>query len=202
MTRKRADNGNPRSRTDPLIAQPKPASACHRSGRLEEHAVRTVSLARPVRTVSLARAGLCPLFGSPSDRKNFRVLHIAFHVIRCHTVIRFVSTDGTSDSGSGAAGHGTAATTRSQALSPEAWQALRYAIARLAIVLVAGPDRLASILRRGLLDAPYTSKPVVLDIGCSVGVPGHIRRAVQLRARGCRPRPGRPNPALESARRH
>jgi hypothetical protein len=79
---------------------------------------------------------------------------------------------------------------RSQALSPEAWQALRYAIARLAIDLVAGPDRLASVLRRGLLDAPYTSKSVVLDIGYSASVPGHIRRAVLLRARGCCEWPG------------
>src|SRR5258708_28694775 len=98
--------------------------------------------------------------------------------------------DGTSESGSGAAGHGPAATTRSQALSPEAWQALRYAIGGLAIDVVAGPDRLACILRRGLLDAPYTSKSVVLDIGCSAGVPGYIRRAVQLRARGCCEWPG------------
>ncbi len=71
------------------------------------------------------------------------------------------------------------------ALSPQAWQALRYAIARLAVNLVAGPDRLASILRRGLLDAPYNSKSVVLDVGYSDSVPGSIRRAVQLRARHC-----------------
>jgi len=82
------------------------------------------------------------------------------------------------------------ATTRSKALSPEAWQALRYAIARLAIDLVSGPDRLASILRRGLLDTPYTSKSIVLDVGVSAGIPGHIRRAVQLRARGCCEWPG------------
>ena len=75
----------------------------------------------------------------------------------------------------GSGGHGPggagAATARSRALSPEAWQALRYAIARLAIDLVAGPDRLASILRRGLLDAPYTSKSVILDIGYSASHP-------------------------------
>jgi hypothetical protein len=77
------------------------------------------------------------------------------------------------------------ATERSQALSPEAWQALRYAIARLAVDLVSGPDRLASILRQGLLDAPYTSKPVILDVGYSATIPAAIRRAVQLRARHC-----------------
>jgi hypothetical protein len=64
-------------------------------------------------------------------------------------------------------------------------QALRYAIARLAVDLVAGPDRLASILRRGLLDAPYNSKPVILDVGVSASIPGYLRRAIQLRARHC-----------------
>jgi hypothetical protein len=74
---------------------------------------------------------------------------------------------------------------QARALSPEAWQALRYAIARLAVDLVAGPDRLAAILRRGLLDAPYNSKPVILDVGVSASVPGYLRRAVALRARHC-----------------
>jgi Domain of unknown function (DUF222) len=73
---------------------------------------------------------------------------------------------------------------RSKALSPEGWQALRYAIARLAVDLVSGSDGLASVLRRGLLDAPYNGKSVPLDVGYSSGIPGHIRRAVQLRAKG------------------
>jgi hypothetical protein len=77
------------------------------------------------------------------------------------------------------------ASTRSQLLSPEAWRALRYAMARLAVQLVSGPDGLASVLRRGLLDAPYNSKSVVLDVGYSATIPGAIRRAVQLRARHC-----------------
>jgi hypothetical protein len=92
-----------------------------------------------------------------------------------------------SDQGTG--GQGTA-TTRSKALSPEAWQALRYAIARLAIDLVSGPDGIASILRRSLLDEPYNSKSVILDVGYSDTIPPHIRRAVQLRARGCCEWPG------------
>ena len=84
-----------------------------------------------------------------------------------------------------AAGQGTAtATDRSRALSPEAWQALRYAIARLAIDLASGPGGIASILRRALLDEPFNSKSVILDIGVSDSIPGHIRRAVQLRAHG------------------
>jgi len=81
-----------------------------------------------------------------------------------------------------------------EALSPQAWQAVRYAIARLAVELVSGPTGLASILRQGLLPAPYNSKPVILDIGYSDQIPGYIRRAVALRARhcewpGCRKRP-------------
>jgi hypothetical protein len=71
------------------------------------------------------------------------------------------------------------------ALSPAALQALRHGIARLAIQLVSGPDGLASALRRGLLDAPYNSKSVALDIGYSATIPGPIRRAIQLRARHC-----------------
>jgi hypothetical protein len=47
---------------------------------------------------------------------------------------------------------------RSKALTPEAWRALRYAIALLAVDLVSGPGGIASALRRGLLDEPYTSK--------------------------------------------
>ena len=82
----------------------------------------------------------------------------------------------------------SAARARPQSLegvSPAARQALRYAMARLAIQLVSGPDGLAAALRRGLLDAPYNSKSVVLDIGYSDSIPGAIRRAVQLRARHC-----------------
>jgi hypothetical protein len=61
---------------------------------------------------------------------------------------------------------------------------LRYAIARLAVDLVSGPDRLAAVLRQGLLEAPYTGKSVPLDVGYAASIPGHIRRAVQLRAKG------------------
>jgi hypothetical protein len=97
------------------------------------------------------------------------------------------ATPGSSATGSAAMGSVPTgrATDRFKALSPEAWQAVRYAIARLAVDLVAGPDRLASILRRGLLDVPYNSKSVILDIGVSASVPGYIRRALQLRARHC-----------------
>jgi hypothetical protein len=71
------------------------------------------------------------------------------------------------------------------ALSWEARQAVRYSIARLAVDLVSGPGGLAAALRQGLLPPPYTTKPVILDIGHSSQVPGAIRRAVALRARHC-----------------
>jgi hypothetical protein len=87
---------------------------------------------------------------------------------------------------------------RSGALPPEAWQALRYAIARLAIDLVSGPDRLASILRRGLLEAPYNGKSAILDIGYSDDIPPAIRRAVKLRAKGHCEWPGCQRPAAWS----
>ncbi len=99
--------------------------------------------------------------------------------------------DTTRDSGTDwDSGSHETATARSRALSPEAWQALRYAIARLAIDLASGPGGIASILRRGLLDEPFNSKSVILDVGASGSIPPHIRRAVQLRARGCCEWPG------------
>jgi hypothetical protein len=98
-------------------------------------------------------------------------------------VLGFLDDTGDDNASSDASGRAQALSP--EALSPQARRALRYAIARLAVDLVAGPDRLASILRRGLLDAPYNSRSVVLDIGVSGSVPGYIRRAVQLRARHC-----------------
>jgi Domain of unknown function (DUF222) len=74
---------------------------------------------------------------------------------------------------------------RSQPLSPQAWQALRYAIARLAIDLVSGPAGIAAALRRELLGRPCSTPSLPLDIGYSESIPGHIRRAVQLRDRHC-----------------
>jgi hypothetical protein len=50
-------------------------------------------------------------------------------------------------------------------LSPEARAALRYAIARLAIDYVSGPDGLASVLRRNLLQQPFNTASLPLDIG-------------------------------------
>jgi hypothetical protein len=118
-------------------------------------------------------------------------------------VLAYLDTTGSSAAaGHGTGGHGhpdadwqdtreqASATDRSKALTPEAWRALRYAIARLAIDLASGPGGIASILRRGLLDEPFNSKSVILDIGVSASIPPHIRRAVQLRAKGCCEWPG------------
>jgi hypothetical protein len=82
---------------------------------------------------------------------------------------------------------------RSSALSPQAWQALRHAMTRLAVDLVSGPAGVAAILRRGLLNQPYNTPSLPLDIGYSDSIPWHIRRAVLLRDRKCAwPRCGRP----------
>jgi hypothetical protein len=80
-----------------------------------------------------------------------------------------------------------------RAMSPEAWAALRYAMARLAIDLVSGPGGIAATLRPGLLQAPYNTPSLPLDIGYSDTIPAAIRRAVLLRDRRCAwPRCGRP----------
>jgi hypothetical protein len=70
-------------------------------------------------------------------------------------------------------------------LSPGARQALRYAIARLAIDLVSGPSGIASVLRTGLLEHPWNTPSLPLDIGWSDSIPAHIRRAVTLRDKHC-----------------
>jgi len=81
----------------------------------------------------------------------------------------------------------------SGALSPEAWRALRHAMARLAVDLVSGPAGIAAILRQGLLDQPCNTPSLPLDIGYSDSIPAHIRRAVLLRDKRCAwPRCGRP----------
>jgi hypothetical protein len=82
---------------------------------------------------------------------------------------------------------------RSCALSPQAWRALRHGMARLAVDLVSGPAGVAAVLRQGLLDKPYNTPSLPLDIGYSDSIPWHIRRAVLLRDRTCAwPRCGRP----------
>jgi len=79
-------------------------------------------------------------------------------------------------------------------MSPQAWRALRYALARLAVDLVSGPAGVASILRRGLLEHPWSTPSLPLDIGYHESVPASIRQAVLWRDRyKCAwPRCGRP----------
>jgi hypothetical protein len=98
----------------------------------------------------------------------------------------------------GIAGGGPRAASRARSrarerFTPGAMQALRYAIARLAIDFVSGPAGIAGWLRTTLLAPPYNTPSVPLDIGYSDSIPASIRRAVQLRDRGCAwPRCGRP----------
>ena len=74
-----------------------------------------------------------------------------------------------------------------------AWQAHRYAIARLALDFVSGPGGLASALRTGLLEHPYSTPSLPLDIGYSRLDPGphpprrHAPRPALLLARRLRP---------------
>ena len=110
------------------------------------------------------------------------------------------SGDGHQAWGIAGAGRGAPARAASRARSrarerftPDALQALRYAIARLAIDFVSGPAGIAGWLRTTLLAPPYSTPSLPLDIGYSDTIPASIRRAVQLRDRGCAwPRCGRP----------
>jgi hypothetical protein len=69
--------------------------------------------------------------------------------------------------------------------SPQARQALRHAIARLAIDFASGPAGIASALRRGLLDKPWNTPSQPLDIGWANSIPPAIRRAVITRDKHC-----------------
>jgi hypothetical protein len=85
-------------------------------------------------------------------------------------------------------------TGRLSADAAQGWQALRYDLARLAVNLVSGPSGVASILRTGLLEHPWNTPSLPLDIGYSDSIPTAIRRAVLWRDRyKCAwPRCGRP----------
>jgi hypothetical protein len=82
-------------------------------------------------------------------------------------------------------GTGTAGPQAARPLPPEAWEALQYGMAKLAIDFVSGPGALASVLRTGLLQAPYNGKSVPIDVGYSDSIPEPIRRAVIARDKTC-----------------
>jgi len=87
---------------------------------------------------------------------------------------------------------GTDGSARIKDMSPDARDALRYSIARLATDFLSGPNGLASTLRTGLLQAPFNTPSLPLDVGYSDDIPAHIRRAVILRDKRCAwPRCGR-----------
>ncbi|HXC80842.1 MAG TPA: HNH endonuclease signature motif containing protein, partial [Trebonia sp.] len=53
------------------------------------------------------------------------------------------------------------------------------------IDFLSGPNGLAAALRTGLLQAPFNTPSLPLDIGYSDNIPAHIRRAVTLRDKHC-----------------
>jgi len=72
-----------------------------------------------------------------------------------------------------------------RAVTGPAGPQLSALIGKLAIDFVSGPIGIASFLRTRLLDKPYNSASLPLDIGYSENIPPHIRRAVILRDRHC-----------------
>jgi hypothetical protein len=77
------------------------------------------------------------------------------------------------------------ASAKAGTLPPEAWEALQYALARLAIRFVSGPGALASALRGGLLGKPLNTRSAILDVGYADTIPDAIRKAVIARDKGC-----------------
>src|SRR5262249_61562520 len=68
------------------------------------------------------------------------------------------SGDRDDSGGDGDSGGDDQGRVQSKAMSAEAWRALRYAIARLAVDLVSGPAGLAAYLRTQLLEARGTPR--------------------------------------------
>lgn len=92
---------------------------------------------------------------------------------------------GTAAGSTAADGTGPGGTAPGGTTAAEPSQALRYAIARLALDFASGPCGLASMLRTGLLEHPFSTPSLPLDIGVSNSIPGQIRRAVMVRDQHC-----------------
>jgi hypothetical protein len=70
-------------------------------------------------------------------------------------------------------------------MPPETKARLREALLAMAADAMSGPGGLASYLRTRLLQVPYSSSSLPLDVGKTKDIPDHIRRAVILRDRHC-----------------
>ena len=70
-------------------------------------------------------------------------------------------------------------------LSPAARLALERTLLALSIRALTGPGGLAGFLRASLLGRPFTGASLVLDVGSTDDIPGHLRRAVILRDKHC-----------------
>jgi hypothetical protein len=81
-------------------------------------------------------------------------------------------------------GSGDAAGTPRLPLPAPEWDRLLHALGKLAIQFVSGPGAIASVLRTGLLPAPFSTRSVPIDIGYSDSIPAAIRRGVIARAGG------------------
>jgi hypothetical protein len=72
-------------------------------------------------------------------------------------------------------------------LSPQARRRLNETLLHMAADVLSGPAGLAAYLRANLLDRPFTTISLPLDVGqAEQGIPAHLRRAVILRDKHCR----------------
>ena len=70
-------------------------------------------------------------------------------------------------------------------LSPAARLALEQTLLAMSIKALSGPGGLAGFLRASLLGRPFSGTSLILDVGDTDDIPGHLRRAVIARDRHC-----------------
>jgi hypothetical protein len=87
-------------------------------------------------------------------------------------------------------------------LSPAARLALERTLLAMSVRALSGPEGLAGFLRANLLGRPFNGASMVLDIGSTDDIPGHIRRAVILRDRHCQWPGGCDRPAAQCEPHH